>query len=125
MNLENIINFSNNDCKTVQVVFQSCGKRYTYLTDEALKVNDWVVVDTERGLQVVAVVHVDDDCDIDIQDPIKFKWIVCKIDMSTYSERIKDINYKVRALRKQQRQSIARQTLESMNISYNEEPKDV
>lgn len=63
------------------------GKAYTYKArlEDKLQVGDYVVVDTPReGFKIVRVVGVDPSPVIDVNSPFEYKWVVQKIDTTTY-----------------------------------------
>jgi len=64
-------------------------KRYTYkaLLSDNLQEGDCVVVDSpSRGLTLVTVVAVHSTPKIDLDAPFTYKWIVQKVDRSTYDD---------------------------------------
>ena len=76
--------------KTVQVEFNANFKRYAYLADiEGLAVGDVVVVDTpSNGFQCVTVVSLEETAET---IAAASKWVVCKVDVSAYNQRLANI----------------------------------
>ena len=79
------------DYTTIEVTFDQNGKRYTYKTrlSEGIQEGDAVVVDSpSQGLVVVQVVAVHKVPKIDIDAPFTYKWIVQRVDRSSYDRTL-------------------------------------
>ena len=76
------------DIITIAVRFKSCSNNlYTYKTrDKSIDVDDYVIVDTSSGYQVVEVVEVHFEPQFDLDSGIRYKWIVGKIDTKEYEQ---------------------------------------
>lgn len=59
-------------------------KFYTYVTNLALTVGDTVVVEAGDTLKLAAVRRVDDNVAIEPNDPIKYRWVVQKVDFTEH-----------------------------------------
>lgn len=64
-------------------------KRYTYITDLDLKEGDWALVLVSGIPKVVTVVAVDEDCEIEPNDNVAYKWVFGKVDTTNYYENLK------------------------------------
>lgn len=105
---KNIAAFMRQDTKTVHVKFmrdrragESEGQTtllgdnielspqtYTYITDLELAEGDFVVVHAVGVPKVARVESVDEGLELDPNDTIKYKWVVCKVDFSSYAQNI-------------------------------------
>lgn len=63
-------------------------KRYTYVTDLEVEVDDWLIVLVAGQPKVVLVEEVDNDLLIEPNDTTAYKWIVAKIDLSYYQKLV-------------------------------------
>jgi hypothetical protein len=74
---------------TITARFGTSAKDYTYRAplSMALAVGDKVVVDAPSGLSVVTVSAVHEAPEIDVNSPFNIKWVVSKVDMTTYNEQ--------------------------------------
>ena len=77
------------DYTTCEVTFGVNPKRYTYRTRLGLKKDDYVVVYTGSEYNVAQVVEVHDEPKIDPDRPMLLKWIVQKVDHTSYDEQAK------------------------------------
>lgn len=60
-------------------------KTYTYVTNLALTVGDTVVVEAGDTLRLAAVRRVDDNVAIEPNDPVRYKWVVQKVDFTEHT----------------------------------------
>jgi len=100
MNLNNAYAILQDKAFTIQIKFfsPSCnisGKCYTYLCDiPEVKVGDHVVVMTDADMQdvpkVVQVVSVDTGIEADLLGDIEYKWIVHRIDYTSYDRKLQE-----------------------------------
>lgn len=94
MKTKHLIHALDQNFKTVSVVFKNdnggiAGKAYTYkvhLTDK-VEADDYVVVNVGT-LKIAKIIEVHDVPKIDYDSDIDYKWIVSKIDLTGYNERI-------------------------------------
>lgn len=75
---------------TVDVRFENPGKLYTYKTRLSLIRGDKVVVFARDIFQVVEVVNVHTAPKIDYAATFEYKWIVQKLDTSTYDKVLEE-----------------------------------
>ena len=64
-------------------------KEYTYITDLTLQVGDHVVVFAQSTPKVVIVTRVDEIVNILPKDQVEYKWVVSKVDYTSYNENAK------------------------------------
>lgn len=85
MNINNLASLVLIDnLKTIQVVFESTGKVYTYkTTDASIVIGDLVVVVARNLYQIVKVVGIDNTPNLSL-DHISYKWIIQKIDKTEH-----------------------------------------
>lgn len=83
---QNIAAILRDDTTTVEVAAHN-GKRYTYVTNLPVKVNDLVVVPSgaEDRLAVLPVASVHDDLRIEPNSEIQYKWVVQVVDMTNHN----------------------------------------
>jgi len=62
---------------------------YTYITDLDLKPDDVVVVYAVGIPKIAMVMIVDEEVDIQPNDKIAYKWVVAKVDFTSYLENMK------------------------------------
>lgn len=104
MNSHYMLTLFDDTVRTVGVRFQGLGKTYTYKTRLPLEIGDSVVVETSsNGLQVVTVARIDEDPDIAPDSAIDYKWIVCKVDLETYTKDVERDNELLKQIRAMQR----------------------
>ena len=60
-------------------------KEYTYITDLTLEVGEHVVVFAQSTPKVVVVTRVDEIVNILPKDTVEYKWVVSKVDYTTYN----------------------------------------
>lgn len=71
---------------TVMVRFSGYGKQYTYKTHILdFKVGDEAVVDVNGETKVVTVSQVHKSPRLEVNAPYAYKWIICKVDRTTYN----------------------------------------
>lgn len=90
----NIVAFVREDAITVHVKFSNApDKEYTYVSTKGLGLtaDDLVVVPALDGYSIGAVVSVDEEVKIAIDDGTKYKWILAKVDM-TYAKALAEEN---------------------------------
>lgn len=63
-------------------------KEYTYVTNLKLKLGDFVVVLVQNRFIVTQVTRIDSAVDIKPNDPIKYKWIVDRVDFTSYKDNM-------------------------------------
>lgn len=81
----NIAALMREDAKTVEVVFNSGSKTYTYITSLDINPGDHAIVDCGGdGFKVVQIVGVHEDVEIEPNSDTKFKWLVAKFDLEHY-----------------------------------------
>ena len=100
MNLNNAYAILQDNVFTVQVKFfgasgQINGKVYTYLCDiPDIKVGDHVVVVVDTidcpSPKVVQVVSVDKEIEADLLGDIEYKWIVQRVDYTSYDRKVQE-----------------------------------
>jgi hypothetical protein len=106
---KNIAAFLRTDAKTVKVCFiqdrfkdeddysvtllgkdfNLSPKAYTYITNLDLKRDDLVVVYAVGIPKIAVVMEIDEEIDISPNDKIEYKWIISKVDFTSYLENIK------------------------------------
>lgn len=92
MNQKHLLALLQSGYTTIEVVFNDNGvksKTYTYKArlEDNIQVGDRVVVDSpSKGMTVVEVTAVHKTAKIDLDAPFTYKWIVQKIDRTTYDE---------------------------------------
>ena len=64
-------------------------REYTYVTDIPLEVGDNVIVFAQDIPKVVIVTRVDDILNLNPKDTIEYKWVVSKVDYTSYNENAK------------------------------------
>ena len=65
------------------------GKEYTYKIQGPCFAGDWVVVDSPaNGLVVVRVMSVDEAPRIDLDAEYTYKWVVQRVDVTAYKDRL-------------------------------------
>jgi len=81
------------DYYTVGIIFstEATAKRYTYKVDKSMSVeeDDYVVVLADGEYKVVKIAEVHDEIQIDFNTNFAYKYIIDKIDFSTY-EKLKE-----------------------------------
>ncbi len=73
---------------TVGCRFDDTRKIYTYKTSENFEVGDKAIVCPNGSLKVVQIVRVDDTPQIEFGSNVEYKWIVQKIDLDSYNDRL-------------------------------------
>lgn len=81
---KNIAALLRKDARTVKVMFGNSGQTYTYVTHLALEREDMCVVLANNEWKVVEVVEVHDGVQLEPGDTLKYKWIVCRVDVEEY-----------------------------------------
>lgn len=69
--------------------FNLSPRAYTYVTNLDLKRDDLVVVYAVGIPKVAVVMEVDEEVDIAPNDKTEYKWVVCKVDFTSYLENMK------------------------------------
>ena len=100
MNTDRMINSLYENLNAVQVVFgdddRTPSNEYTYKTFEEFEVGDFCIVHTPReGLTVAKVVGTDSSR---LEEDYRFKWIVGKVDLAGYNDRVKKEHMAIEAL---------------------------
>ena len=100
MNTDQMINSLYENLNAVQVVFGDDDRipsnEYTYKTFEEFEVGDFCIAHTPReGLTVAKVVGTDSSR---LEEDYRFKWIVGKVDLAGYNDRVKKEHMAIEAL---------------------------
>lgn len=61
-------------------------KQYTYVTNLDFKVGDLAVVRAAGEIKVAYVFRVDEGCDIEPNQAIKFSWVIDRVDTDEYEK---------------------------------------
>ena len=88
------------DFNTVGVRFADSDRTYTYKTTEKFEEGDKAIVCPNGMLKVVTVKEVHETPQIDFGSNIEYKWIVQKVDLENYSNRMKQEELMAVELRK-------------------------
>lgn len=114
-----------NDYYTIGIQFSTepTSKAYTYKVDKSmtLEVEDFVVVLADGEYKIVRVAEVHEDSQIDFNNNYEYKYIIDKVDFTTYrklQERSKTI---AKTLAEAARRKLKGEMLESLTNDANEE----
>lgn len=66
-------------------------KEYTYVTHLDFKVGDLAVVRAAGSIKVAYVCRVDDGCEIEPNQSVKYSWVIDRVDQEEYDKQM-DIN---------------------------------
>lgn len=84
-------------------------KEYTYVTHLDFKPGDLAVVRAAGAIKVAYVSRVDEGCDIEPNQSMKYSWVIDKVDQEDYEKQM-DINRELEAtVNKAYKQNVKRQ----------------
>ena len=89
MNMSDLVLSENENFKFVTIVFApyTGNKAYHYKTlDSSIQVDDFVVVNVNGEFKVVKVLEVNDPLEVDMQEGIKYKWVVQRVDTTEHEK---------------------------------------
>lgn len=93
-------------------------QKYTYKIPEEVrkrtKVDDFVVVETQHGLQVAKVKEIHEEPLIDVKAPFALKWIVCRVDRETYDDQVKRETEAVKTIERAERKAAQEKALNEL-----------
>ena len=72
----------------VSVVFNENGKNYNFISEESLKINDMVITETEKGLQLAKVKKIN----VENKNDKKLKTILRKATSNDYNKYLKNLS---------------------------------
>lgn len=81
--------FLRSDTKTV-IINHNTSKEYTYLTNLLLSHGELVVVKTTVGLSIGTVKEMHKTLRISKNDPVKYAWVVQKLDLRPYEQLMRE-----------------------------------
>ena len=116
--LVNLFAFLQKGARTVNVSFQGYDGTHKYLTtDDSIKVGSFVVVPYQpkagpERLSVAIVKSVDTCVKISPTDPIKYKWIIDRIDLSADTVRAEHETLIVSMVEEAQRRAMVKKLVE-------------
>lgn len=93
---------------TVKVKFNETDKReYSYLAliTDGYQKDDVAVVEHGDSHRMVKVTSVDDECDVDTQSDIEYKFLLARIDMKSHEAKLAKVEQAVSFFRQKQRQN--------------------
>ncbi len=84
------------DISSDQLVSDMSPKEYTYVTHLDFKPGDLAVVKAAGAIKVVYVSRVDEGCDIEPNQTMKYSWVIDRVDQEEYEKQM-DINKELEA----------------------------
>lgn len=114
----NLFAFLQNGARTVDVSFQGYDGTHKYLTtDDSIKVGSFVVVPYQpkagpERMSVAIVKSVDTCVKISPSDPIKYKWVIDRIDLSADTVRAEHEAMIVNMIEEAQRRAMVKKLVE-------------
>ena len=123
---ENLVAVLNDNITTVKIRFYSGDKLYTYKCPvkiaDTLEVGDQVLPEKAGevlGINGGYVAEIDFEADIDPQSRIAYRWVIQKVDRTIYDREVALEAANVEKLKKERRQQVKRQFVESMGLDKN------